>query len=112
MLVWHLISAPIPTPLPGLLYANFSWAGVALGMFLWGMFHRGLYAWVCQHPRDPNVVVLYVLLLLFFYPTFLGISASLQYVVPAWLTLYWVTSKGSHRVVSVAGVTGKERSSN
>lgn len=96
-LVWHLIGAPIPTPFPGLLYANFSWAGVVLGMFLWGAFHRGLYAWLCRHPKDPNVVLLYVLLLLFFAPTFLAISATLQYVVPALLTLYWATQKGSHR---------------
>jgi hypothetical protein len=78
---------PAPPSLPGVLYANFSWIGIALGMFFIGIFHRGLYDWLQRAPRDPSVVLLYVTILLYFSPTMLGFSAALQYVLPLWLII-------------------------
>jgi hypothetical protein len=76
-----------PAALQTVLYANFSWIGILVGMFLYGMFHRGLYDWFQRHPRDPNVVLLYGAIMLFFSPTLLGISASLQWILPIYLLI-------------------------
>src|SRR5207244_4064473 len=79
-----------PTPFVGILYANLSWFGILVGMFVYGLFHRALYEWLRRHPRDQNVVLMYALVLMYFAPTLLGISAALQYLVPVWLILRFV----------------------
>lgn len=85
-----LTNAPIPTPLQALLYMNFSWFGIAIGMWLWGAFHRGCYDWLNAHPRDRNVVLLYVMIRLYFLPTDMGISNTLQYVIPLWVVIRFI----------------------
>jgi hypothetical protein len=84
-IVFRISGVPAPTPYIGVLYANFSWIGIVLGTLLLGCFHRGLYEWRLRDPRDPGTNLLYALILIFFAPISMGISATLQYVVPVWL---------------------------
>jgi len=88
-----LAQAPIPTPLVGLFYLNFSWFGIAIGMFFWGAFHGGAYRWLNRSRGDVNVVLLYTTIILYFLPTDMGISAFLQYVAPLWVVLRFITDK-------------------
>jgi hypothetical protein len=67
--------------------------GVVLGMFLWGSFHGGLYAWLTRNTGDRSVVILYLMLLLFFAPAPSGVSAALQFVVPVWIALRFVSQQ-------------------
>jgi hypothetical protein len=89
-IVYTIAGVPSPTPYVGVLYANLSWIGVALGMFAFGVFHRALYEWLQLHARDRNVVLLYALILHNFTPTLLAVSASLATVVPVWIILRMV----------------------
>ncbi len=90
MVIPRLVGAPIPVNYLGLLYINFSWFGIVLGMFLWGIFHRGLYEWLRQDPGNPSRVLLYTMMLLFFSPTMLGVSATLQYVLTSYVIIRYV----------------------
>ncbi len=96
-IVFQLSGVPAPTPFVGVLYANLSWIGVIVGMFFMGVFYRALYEWLRRHPRDPNVVLLYAPMLIFFEPTFLGLSAMMQYLFPVWL------------MIAAIGLLGRER---
>jgi len=87
---FEIIGLQAPAPLPAVLYANFSWIGILVGMFLFGIFHRGLYDWLLQAPDDPNVVLLYSTTLLYFGPSLMGISTTLQYVLPLWLVVRFI----------------------
>ena len=84
-IVFRISGIPAPTPYVGVLYANFSWIGIFLGTMLFGMFHRGLYEWRALEPRDPGTNLLYALIVVFFAPLSMGVSATLQYVVPVWV---------------------------
>ena len=84
-IVFRISGIPAPTPYIGVLYSNFSWVGIVFGTMLLGFFHRGLYEWRLREARDPGTNLLYALILIFFAPTSMGISATLQYVVPVWL---------------------------
>lgn len=96
-IVYQLSGVPAPTPFLGVLYANLSWIGVVVGMFMMGVFYRALYEWLKRHPGDPNVALLYGLILITFEPTFLGLSAMLQYVFPAWLMIAALALLGRER---------------
>jgi hypothetical protein len=89
-IIYNLLGIPAPTPYPALLYANFSWPGVFLGMLALGFFHRGLHEWRKAAPDDANTSLVYVILLVTFSPTALGISSMLQYALPAMLALYFM----------------------
>jgi hypothetical protein len=89
-IVYNLIALPAPTPYPALLYANFSWPGVFIGMFVFGFIHRGLAEWRKRAPGDANTNLIYVLLLTTFSPTAFGISAMLQFALPAVVALYFM----------------------
>ncbi len=91
-IVPRLIGVLVPVSFPTMLYANFSWIGVFVCMYLWGMFHANLYAWHTS-ANVPATAMLYVLTLVVFTPTFLGISGALQFIVPMLLLLYFVTVK-------------------
>lgn len=95
-LVGNLHGIPAPTPLNGVLYANFSWVGAAIGMFLWGLFHRGLYEWLLRNRKDKNQAMLYSALVLYFSPSSLAMASVLQYVLPTWLIIRFV-AKRMHR---------------
>jgi hypothetical protein len=86
-IVLRLSGTPAPTPYVGTLYANFSWLGIVVGMLLFGVFHRSLYEWLQQSPADRNVVLLYILIVIYFAPTMLNLSFVMQYVVPTWLMI-------------------------
>jgi hypothetical protein len=86
----RLVGAPIPVGYLGLLYINFSWFGIVIGMFLWGVFHRALYDWLRVDPTNPSRVLFYTMMLLFFAPTMLGISASLQYVLTSYVIIRYI----------------------
>lgn len=86
-IVFNLTGSPIPSALPPVLYINFSWLGLVIGMFLWGGIMRGLYLWLQQAPNDRNLVVLYAMFLLYFGVTPFGFAFTLQYVIPTWLML-------------------------
>jgi hypothetical protein len=92
-LIFTLSGLPIPAPLAGVLYANFSWAGAFLGMALWGIFHRALYEWHQSNPRDLNVVIVYALALVHFAPLMVPLAATIQYVIPGILTILFVSKK-------------------
>ncbi|HEX2877897.1 MAG TPA: O-antigen polymerase, partial [Polyangiaceae bacterium] len=89
-IVYNLIALPAPTPYPALLYANFSWPGVFLGMFLYGFVHRGLYEWRKRSASDANTNLIYVLVLTTFSPTAFGFSTMLQLAFPALVALYFM----------------------
>ncbi|MDX2054162.1 MAG: hypothetical protein SFV15_17310 [Polyangiaceae bacterium] len=91
-IVPRLIGVLAPVSFPTMLYANFSWIGVFLCMYLWGVFHANLYAWH-TNASVPSTAMLYVLTLVVFTPTFLGISGALQFVLPMLLLLRFVTVK-------------------
>jgi len=91
-IVPRLIGVQAPVSFPTMLYANFSWVGVFVGMYLWGVFHHNLYAWHSA-AKDPLTTLMYVLTLAVFSPAFLGISAALQYVVPMLVVIYFVTAR-------------------
>jgi hypothetical protein len=81
-IIYNITGLPAPTPLPGVLFANFSWAGVVLGMALLGAFHRSLYRYVQEAPGDPGSALIYIAILGSFTPTLLGVSQTLQWAVP------------------------------
>jgi hypothetical protein len=81
-IVYNITGLPAPTPMPGVLFANFSWAGVVIGMALLGAFHRGLYRYVEDAPSDPGTALIYIAILGSFTPTLLGVSQTLQWAVP------------------------------
>lgn len=104
-IVPRLVELPAPTPFHGVLFANFSWIGVVLGMGLFGAFHRGLALYRESAPRDAGVTLLYSIIAVNFTPTFLGISATIQYALPLTLILYAVTRRHAPERISHPGGT-------
>jgi hypothetical protein len=101
--IYHLAGASIPTSYLGLLYINFSWIGIIIGMFIWGMAQRGLYEWLLLDPGDPGRVVMYATLLVFFAFTMMALSATLQFAVPAYIMIRYVSlRRGDAQVESRA----------
>jgi hypothetical protein len=92
-IVYNLTGLPAPTPFNGVLYANFSWFGVILGMAIFGSFHRALNAYLERAPRDPGTVLIYVALLGAVSPTMIGLSQTLQVAVPIVLLVYSVSRR-------------------
>jgi hypothetical protein len=92
-IVYVLAGAPVPLAFPFVLYVNFSWAGIFVGMGLWGMFHRRLYERLKRRQFQAGAVVIYALTLIYFSPTALGFAASLGTVVPAWLALRFIVRR-------------------
>lgn len=89
-IVRQLVGAPVPVNYLGLLYANFSWFGIVLGMFGWGAFQRGLYEWFIKHDKDRSIVVLYSVYVLYVGPTLLQLSAALGFVLPIYVALRYI----------------------
>lgn len=92
-IVDKLGGGPIPASFLGTLYANFSWIGIILGMLVWGAVQRGMYEWLLEHPSDKSTVLLYTVLLIFFGPTLLQLSSTMQYVIPIWLGLRFIGTR-------------------
>jgi hypothetical protein len=90
-IVYNITGLPAPTPLAGVLYANFSWLGVVLGMALFGAFHRGLYCYVEGGARDSGSALCYIAVLGSFAPTMLGISQALQWALPVIILIFVAT---------------------
>ena len=82
-----LAEIPGPTPMPSVLYANFSWIGALIGMFLWGLFQRGMYEWLSEERTDKNRALLYATMVMTIVPSNLSLAMALQYVLPIWLIL-------------------------
>lgn len=99
----HLRGAPVPVPYLGLLYSNFAWVGIVLGMFAWGVFQRVLYQWLCDNSHDRNVVLLYANLIHFTSPTLFAFQVVIQSVIPAFLILLFV----GYRTVFHPSVTNR-----
>jgi len=89
-IIYQLAGVPVPASLPSMLYANFSWIGVFVGMYFWGRFHYRLYRWR-KSSNDMFTTLMYVLLLTSFSPLFLGISQAIQYVLPLYVLIFLVT---------------------
>ena len=87
IIINRLVEAPFPTPFVGALYCNFSWIGVVLGMFLWGVFHRGLYEWLRTQSNDKSVVLIYSCVAIRFAPIYLSFSDTIQYLLPLYLLI-------------------------
>lgn len=90
-IIRNLVGANTPANYMAVFYANLSWLGVILGPLLYGLFHRGLYEWLRRSGRDRNTILLYSLFLVYFAPSMLNLSASIQYILPAWLMLKLVS---------------------
>lgn len=103
-IVRNLTGAPLPTPLKGVLYANFGWFGAVLGMGLFGAFHRGLYRYLQRSKGDAGSVLIYTVVLTSFRPTALGLAQSLQYVLPAMVAVYWISRPGPKALLSAPKV--------
>jgi hypothetical protein len=69
------------------LYANFSWVGIAVGMVLWGAMQRSLFEWLRSSASDPNVVLLYANLIFVQAPTLFGVQQIIQFVGPLYILL-------------------------
>ncbi len=89
----HLVGAPVPVPYIGLLYANFSWPGIVLGMMGWGSVQRSLYEWLKRSRQDKSAVLLYANLLLVGSPTLFAFQAVIQYVLPLYVILVLISSR-------------------
>jgi hypothetical protein len=90
-IVYNITGLPAPTPMPGVLFANFSWFGVVMGMALLGAFHRGLYRYAEDAPGDPGTALIYIAILGSFTPTLLGVSQTLQWAVPVVVLVFLVS---------------------
>lgn len=102
MFVWRdtnmipeLVGRPVPVTYLALLYANFSWAGVVLGMGLLGVYQRGMYEWLLRHQKDKNVVVFYSLAVLYLVPTIIQLSAALGYLAPVYAALLFIKKRAA-----------------
>jgi hypothetical protein len=92
-IIWNLIGSPTPPPHYATFYANLSWLGVVLLPILFGMFHRGLYEWLLASGRDRNTVLMYALFLVYFGPSTLNVSNTMQYILPMWVILKFVSRR-------------------
>lgn len=88
-----LAGAPVPTPYLGVLYVNFSYIGIFIGMLGWGIVQRAQYEWMRRRPGDPNRVLLYYATLSVSGPTLLFISSLLQSAVPMILLLRYISPR-------------------
>ncbi|MEY4547269.1 MAG: hypothetical protein RL685_3464 [Pseudomonadota bacterium] len=102
-IVPRLVELPAPTPYHAVLYANFSWLGVIVGMGLFGAFHRGLAQYRESSPRDAGVTLLYSVIAVNFTPTFLGLSSTVQYALPLTVLLYAVTRRDAPKSIAQRG---------
>ena len=75
-IVVRLRGIPGPTPMQGVLYANFSWTGVVVGMFLWGLFQRGMYEWLLEGHKDKNRAVMYSGMVLYVAPATIALTRT------------------------------------
>jgi hypothetical protein len=89
-IVGYLHDIPGPVQMQGVLYANFAWIGAAVGMFLWGMFQRGMYDWLLKARDDPSRALLYATMVLYVAPSNLALAMALQYVLPIGLILWFI----------------------
>jgi hypothetical protein len=103
----HLIKTPVPVPYLGLLYSNFSWVGIVIGMFLWGALQRGLYEWLVAAGPDPSVALLYANLAFVQSPTIFGFQQVIQFGIPIYLILLFVGLRA--RTKAAAGGTSGAR---
>lgn len=81
-IVFNFTGASVPTPFLGVLFANFSWFGVVLGMMGWGAFQRRVYQWMLASRGDKNVVMVYASTLFVSAPTTLPLSLLTQFALP------------------------------
>lgn len=86
----ELVGAPVPIPFHGVLYANFSWFGVVLGMFGWGIFQRRFYEWAMASRADKNTAVIYVNALFVTSPMLLPLTYFTQFVLPLLIIVAFV----------------------
>lgn len=86
-IVWQLLQVPVPMPFPFVLYANFGWIGMLVGMALWGAFHKTLFKWVHQSGYKPAVVAIYAPVLVTFSPTSSGIASLLGSALPLFILM-------------------------
>ena len=89
----ELVGRPVPVNFLAMLYANFSWVGVVLGMGLLGVYQRGMYEWLLKNQKDKNVVVYYSLAVLYLVPTLIQLSAALGYLVPVYVALLFIRKR-------------------
>ena len=104
----ELIGARIPVPYLGLLYSNFSWVGVVLGMALWGLVQRGMYEWLLENRSDRSTVVLYSFVVVYFTPTMLQLSGTIGFVLPLWVALRFMRKKVAAKKKGVAALPGMQ----
>lgn len=89
-MVNHLVGAPVPAPYHAVLYANFSWFGVVVGLFGWGLFQRRFYDWAMVRSQDKNIALVYANSLFITSPTLLALSLFVQFELPLLMILLFV----------------------
>lgn len=94
-IVPELVGSPVPVNLLAMLYANFSWLGIVLGMGLLGVYQRGMYEWLLKNQKDKNVVVFYSLGVLYLVPTLIQLSSAVGYLLPAYVTILFIGKKAA-----------------
>lgn len=85
----------LPLGYLGDLYANFHLPGILLGYGLLGLYHRFLYEWLKQKPKNPSTIFLYIVFLTNladFSP--LSLIHGVIYCLPAFLLVKLVSAKG------------------
>src|SRR5262249_2110758 len=94
LIVYYLTGASVPPSFGGALYANFGWAGVALGMFGWGALQARLYLFMLRRPDDDEAVILYSVTLIHFASIGnLAIADAIGHVVPTAVALWFIREK-------------------
>lgn len=92
-IVPELVERPVPIPYLAVLYANFSWVGIVLGMGLFGVYQRGMYEWLLKNQKDKGVVAFYSLGVLYLVPTMIQLSAAIGYLLPVYAALLFIGKK-------------------
>lgn len=89
-IVNHFTGAAVPLPFHGVLYANFSWFGVVLGVTLWGYFQRRMYEWALAAKGDKSVLIIYANAIFIMAPTLLPLVQLTQFVLPLLVIILFV----------------------
>jgi oligosaccharide repeat unit polymerase len=87
-----------PFTIIGELYLNFQWPGIMLGMFIFGVFVRSLYAYLKDNPGNPAVILIYGIIFANLFHLYTRSFAPMMFfltifVVPAVWAIRWIEIK-------------------
>jgi len=87
-----------PFTIIGELYLNFQWPGIMLGMFVFGVFVRTMYAYLKDNPGNPAVILIYGIIFANLFHLYTRSFAPMMFfltifVVPAVWAIRWIEMK-------------------